>query len=214
MPVEKLFWKDPYLTACSARVTSVDADRITLSHTVAYAFEGGQQSDTGTIGGYEILQAERDGFEIFYTLPSNHNLCKGDEVEVRIDWATRYRIMRLHFAAELVLELVYQNFGHPEKIGANITHEKARVDFAWEGNIASTFDFLNAALKKLIEADHPITCDFDDTENEHRFWRIEGFAQIPCGGTHVRSSKEVGGLTLKRVNPGKGKERIEIYPND
>jgi len=214
MPVEKLFWKDPYLTKCTGRVMSVDGDRITLSHTVAYAFEGGQQSDIGTIGGFEILQANRDGFEIFYTLPQNHTLCLGDNVEVCIDWEKRYRIMKLHFAAELVLELVYQNFGHPEKIGANITYDKARVDFTWEGNISSTFEFLNDELAKMIAADHKIICDFDDVENEHRFWRIDGFAQVPCGGTHIRSTKEIGGLTLKRVNPGKGKERIEIYLTD
>jgi Ser-tRNA(Ala) deacylase AlaX len=214
MAVEKLFWKDPYLTHCKARITSVDGVRITLSHTVAYAFEGGQQSDTGTIGGFEILQAERDGFEIFYTLPEEHTLCPGDETDVCIDREKRYRIMKLHFAAELVLELVYRNFGHPEKIGANITYDKARVDFAWDGNISSAFGFLDAELAKMIAADHKIICDFDDAANEHRFWRIDGFAQVPCGGTHIKSTKEIGGLTLKRVNPGKGKERIEIYLAD
>ncbi len=214
MAVEKLFWKDPYLTQCTAKVTSVDGAVITLSNTVAYAFEGGQQSDIGTIGGFEILEARRDGFEIFYTLPETHTLCPGDEVDVCIDWEKRYRIMKLHFAAELVLELVYQNYGHPEKIGANITYDKARVDFVWEGNISSTFDFLYTELEKMIAADHKIICDFDDVANEHRFWRIDGFAQVPCGGTHIKSTKEIGGLTLKRVNPGKGKERIEIYLAD
>nr|WP_303851856.1 alanyl-tRNA editing protein [Seleniivibrio woodruffii] len=214
MAVEKLFWKDPYLTHCTAKVMSVENDMITLSHTVAYAFEGGQQSDIGTIGGFEILQARRDGFEIFYTIPENHTLCLGDSVEICIDWEKRYRVMKLHFAAELVLELVYQNYGHPEKIGANITYDKARVDFAWEGNISSTFNFLDAKLAEMIASDYKIICDFDDVENEHRFWQIEGFAQVPCGGTHIKSTKEIGGLTLKRVNPGKGKERIEIYLAD
>lgn len=37
-----------------------------------------------------------------------------------------------------------------------------------------------------------------------------GFAEVPCGGTHVKSTAEVGFVTLKRVNVGGGKERIEI----
>ncbi|WP_409365703.1 hypothetical protein [Fluoribacter gormanii] len=37
------------------------------------------------------------------------------------------------------------------------------------------------------------------------------FSQEPCGGTHVKRTQEIGTICLKRVNPGKGKERIEIY---
>jgi Ser-tRNA(Ala) deacylase AlaX len=33
---------------------------------------------------------------------------------------------------------------------------------------------------------------------------------MACGGTHPRSTAEVGALRLKRKNIGKGKERIEI----
>ena len=33
---------------------------------------------------------------------------------------------------------------------------------------------------------------------------------MPCGGTHVKSTDEVGLVTLKRVNIGGSKERIEI----
>ncbi|MDP6831061.1 MAG: hypothetical protein QF512_08835 [Alphaproteobacteria bacterium] len=36
-------------------------------------------------------------------------------------------------------------------------------------------------------------------------------ARVPCGGTHVRRTAEVGKLSLKRKNIGKGKERIEIH---
>ncbi|MGE4319730.1 MAG: alanyl-tRNA editing protein [Deferribacterales bacterium] len=214
MTVSKLFWTDPYLSECEAEVTSADGGVITLSRTVAYAFEGGQQSDSGTIGGYEILEAVRDGKEIFYHLTDGHGLKKGDSVHVSIDWEKRYRIMRLHFAAELVLELVYQNFGHPEKIGANITDEKARVDFMWDGNISETFPVIEPMLKDMIDKDTDITSAFDDEETERRYWKIEGFAKVPCGGTHIRKTSEVGRLGLKRVNPGKGKERIEITLKD
>lgn len=41
-------------------------------------------------------------------------------------------------------------------------------------------------------------------------WEIEGFSKVPCGGTHVKSTAEVGFVTLKRINIGGGKERIEI----
>ena len=43
------------------------------------------------------------------------------------------------------------------------------------------------------------------------YWEIDGFARVSCGGTHIRHTGEIGQLTLKRKNIGKGKERIEVY---
>ncbi|MEC4511869.1 alanine-tRNA synthetase second additional domain-containing protein [Klebsiella pneumoniae] len=39
---------------------------------------------------------------------------------------------------------------------------------------------------------------------------MEGFATMACGGTHPKSTGEVGAQKLKRKNTGKGKERIDI----
>ncbi len=211
MPVTKLFWQDPYLTEIEAAITGVSGDIVTLDKTIVFAFSGGQQSDSGTIGGYEILDAKEDGLEIFYTISSGHALKTGDVVPVAIDWQVRYRTMRLHFAAELVLELVYQNYDRPEKIGANITADKARVDFYWDGNISETFPVLEGMVKELVDANLDIVSEFSDEKHERRYWRIEGFAQVLCGGTHPRKTGEVGSIRLKRNNIGGGKERIEIY---
>lgn len=211
MILEKLFWKDPYLKECNSTVTSVNGSVITLDKTVAYAFEGGQQSDSGTIAGYEILCAQRDGKQIYYTLSDDHGLSTGDNVRVSIDWDTRYKIMKLHFAAEIVLELVYQLYDHPHKAGANITDKKARLDFVWDGNIEDIFPEIEPRIKEIISSAMDITSAFEDIETERRYWEIKGFAKVPCGGTHIKNTSEIGNLKLKRVNPGKGKERIEIY---
>lgn len=210
MTVEKVFWQDPYLTSLSGKVTGVSDQGITLDRTIAFAFSGGQASDKGTINGYPILKAEKVDREIHYTLEEMHNLSVGDEVLIQIDWEKRYRLMKLHFAAEIILELVYQNFEHPEKVGANITDTKARVDFVWNGNISETFPFLQSEASRIIEENLPITSDFSNVESEERYWEIEGFGKVPCGGTHLKTTGEIGPIKLKRDNIGKGKERIEI----
>lgn len=209
--MEKLFWKDPYLTEIKTKITELKDDIIKLDSTIAFPFSGGQQSDSGTIGGYEILEARKEGNDISYRIQVDHTLKEGDEVIVKIDWDKRYKLMKLHFAAELVLELMYQNYNRPEKIGANITEDKARVDFFWEGNISETFPLLMEKINELIAEDHEIKSDFSDKENEIRYWEIKGFAKIPCGGTHLKRTGEIGPIRLKRSNLGKGKERIEIY---
>ncbi len=210
MDVVKIFWEDPYLTELDAKVTSVEDNYITVDRTIAFAFSGGQESDTGTIGGFKILNAEKRDKQIIYQL-AGHTLSVNDPVRICIDWNRRYSLMRLHFAAEVVLELVYQNFNHPEKIGAHIAEDKARVDFYWQGNISHTFSLLQDEIQKLVSNDFPITSAFSDLENEVRYWEINNFAKVPCGGTHIKKTSEIGEVLLKRNNIGKGKERIEIY---
>jgi Ser-tRNA(Ala) deacylase AlaX len=209
--MEKLFWKDPYLTEIKTKITEQKADVIKLDKTIVFPFSGGQQSDSGTINGFEIIEARKEGKEINYRIQANHGLREGDEVVVKIDWQKRYRLMKLHFAAELVLELVYQNYNRPEKIGANITEEKARVDFFWKGNISEIFSVLMEKINSLVSENLEIISDFSDEENEIRYWEIKGFAKVPCGGTHLKRTGEIGTIKLKRCNLGKDKERIEIY---
>jgi len=210
MSVKKKFWDDPYQTSLITTVTRSEGAQVTLSETIFYAFSGGQQSDRGSIGGFEVLQAEKVGLEIYYTLPEYHTLHAGDAAEILIDWDCRYKLMKLHFAAELVLETVYQKFNHPEKIGANITPDKARVDFLWEGQISSIFPELLSSIQNIIDADLPIISAFENEKEERRYWDIEGFAKVPCGGTHLKRTSEIGGIKLRRKNNGKGQERIEI----
>ncbi len=141
-------------------VQTANGNKITVAETIFYAFSGGQESDSGTIGGYKVLEAKKDGKEIFYTLGENHRLKTGDIVKMCIDWNRRYKLMRLHFAAQ-----------------------------------------------EIISA-------FSDETNERRYWKINEFSEVPCGGTHIKRTGEMGIIRLKRANPGKGRERIEIYVSE
>jgi Ser-tRNA(Ala) deacylase AlaX len=206
----KLFWQDPYRTEADATVVSVSGGDVTLDQTVVYAFSGGQESDHGTIAGHPLLAARKDGRDIIHTLAEAHGLQSGDRVRVTIDGDRRNRLMRLHFAAELILELIYQAFPDTPKIGAHIAADKARIDFTWIGNISALFPMLLERVEAIVAANLPIVSAFADEATEQRYWQIDGFARVPCGGTHPRRTGEVGRIALKRRNPGGGKERIEI----
>ena len=206
----KVFWIDPYLAELDARVASVVGDEVTLDATILYALSGGQESDHGEIAGRPLLAAEWRGRDIVYRLAPDHGLTPGEPVRLRLDWPRRYRLMRLHFAAELVLEVVNQRFGRPDKLGAHIGEDKARIDFAWSGSLAPRLPAIAAEVAALVAADLPIESAFSDAANERRFWRVAGFGETPCGGTHLRRTGEVGAIALARRNPGKGRERVEI----
>ena len=207
---EKVFWQAPYLKRLPTQVVTVAGAEITVVRTIFYAQSGGQESDKGTIGGHPVLEARRDGREIVYRLPEDHGLRPGDPVVIEIDWERRYRLMRLHFAAEIVLELVNRHLGPVEKIGAHVAVDKARIDVVWPDNIAEHFPLLEAEALAIIAGDEPIESAFSDEAAERRYWKIEAFARVPCCGTHLRFTGEVGAIALKRTNIGKDKERIEV----
>lgn len=209
----KTFWQNPYLTELETTITSVDKNMITVNETIFFAFSGGQESDHGTIGGFEVIEAKKIDNEIFYKLPENHHLKKNDSVKIVIDWNRRYKLMRLHFAAELVLELVCKLLPDIIKIGAHIAPEKARIDFQYHQTLAPHLSQLQHQSQAIIDASQPIITAFSDEENERRYWKIENFSQVACGGTHVKFTSEIGTICLKRINLGKEKERIEIRLN-
>ncbi len=207
----KIFWEDPYLTELETQITSVNENDIIVEQTIFYALSGAQESDDGTFGESRVLQARKEGKEIVYTLENGHGLKPGDPVRMKIDWERRYKLMRLHFAAEIVLELVCQKLDSVQKIGAHIAQDKARIDFKWDENISTVLPVIKEEALGIMEANQEIISAFSDEEKEERYWEIKGFARVPCGGTHLRRTGEIGEIELKRKNPGKGKERIEIY---
>lgn len=206
----KIFWDDPYLTTLDTIVSQVSGEQVQVEATIFFAFSGGQESDCGSLAQYPVIKAQKRGLEIVYTLPSNHSLSVGDCVTWRIDWERRYRLMRLHFAAEMVLQLVYQLRPGIERIGAHIAQDKARIDFASDVSLAHLFPEIESAAADLTTRAVPILTDFSDIQTQRRYWEVDGFAKMACGGTHPKSTREIGKVKLKRKNTGRGKERIEI----
>lgn len=207
--MKKVFWDNPYQHTLITKVATVDGNVLSFEETIAYSFAGGQESDKAFINDFPILDSKREGNLIYYTLPEGHGFAVGDTVIMTIDWPRRNKLMRLHFAAELILEIVTQKYGL-EKVGAHIAETKSRIDFKSDTNISMLFEAILAEYNEIIKKNLPIEKGYSDIANQRRFWKIEGFAQVPCGGTHVNGTGEVGFVTLKRDRPGKGIERIEI----
>lgn len=206
----KVFWDDPYQVELESTVSRVDGRCIELEESIFYAESGGQESDAGTIGGIQVIKAEKQGLSIVYTLEREPKFQAGAVVTTEIDWARRYALMKLHFAAEVILEVVTHRFPEMTKVGAHISADKSRIDFEWHESIKPLLPELQQQAQSVIDSHADIISDFSDTSEQRRYWKVEGFAQVPCGGTHLKNTSEVGRIQLKRKNIGKGKERIEI----
>ncbi|NYZ60743.1 alanyl-tRNA editing protein [Candidatus Micrarchaeota archaeon] len=208
--MRKLFWEDPYLKECVAKVESINGNKVRLSQSVFFAFSGGQESDSGTINEIPVKEArkEADG-GITYVLESAPTFAPGDEVKITIDWEKRYRIMKLHTAAHMVWFLFEKKTGVKKLIGSNVTNEKSRIDYEFPESVSSILPELEKEVNELISKGMEIKT-YDDPQNPGRRWWEMGEFKCHCGGTHLKNLKEIGALKLKRKNTGKGKERIEI----
>lgn len=207
--MEKVFWQNPYQHTLQTTVASVNGNELLFDETIAYSFNGGQESDKALVNDIPITSSRMEGNLIYYTLPEGHGLQQGDAVAMTIDWPRRLRLMRLHFAAELVLEIVTRKW-KLEKVGAHIAEHKSRIDFRSETSVTPLLEEILTEYNKIIASNLPIHKDYSDEKAQRRYWKIDGFAQVPCGGTHVNTTGEVGYVTLKRDRPGKSIERIEI----
>jgi misacylated tRNA(Ala) deacylase len=146
-------------------------------------------------------------------------------VELVLDWDRRHRHMRMHTALHLMCAVV------PGAVtGGQIGAERSRLDFDVPSG-ALDRDAIEAGINALVAADHPVVAgsitdadlaakpDLVRTMSVRpptgsgtvRTIRIGDVDYQPCGGTHVRSTAEIGGVeVLKIENKGKQNRRVVI----
>ena len=157
---------------------------------------------------------------------------EGEEVRGAIDWDRRYALMRNHTTAHLVVEAVRRAAGTLMPIiRSAIDVDKARLDFAHKENLRQLLSEIEKIARNLIEEDRMVevkTMKREEAEKyverfheslktlhfqvqEVRIVEIKDWHACACGGTHLKSTGEMGAVkVLKRVSKGKGVERIEF----
>jgi len=234
---EPLFRDDAYLRSCEAEVVAVnERGGIVLDRTVFYATGGGQPGDTGRL----ILSAGEipigatvygeDRSEIVH-VPARPEAVPepGEKVEAFLDWDRRNRHMRMHTALHLLCSLI------PYPVtGGSIGAEESRLDFDIADADAIDKEQLTEALNALVAADHPVTTrwisdeELADNPDLVRTMSVKpptGSGRVrlvaigedgsvdlqPCGGTHVRSTGEIGKLAVGKVEKkGRQNRRIRL----
>ena len=206
---KKLFNDDPYLTSFTAKVVKVDGDIVELDQTAFFPEGGGQVGDTGILGGMRVVDTQKDDGVIRHILEAPPGFGVGDEVEGEIDWGRRYHIMKLHSAAHIMEHFLWQRIGTIDRVGSRVDEKKDRADYVYEGRLpAEGLIEAQGDTNAFLAEGHEITIRPDPENPDIRIWRC-GPVEMPCGGTHVRNTSEIGAVKLKRKNPGKGVERVE-----
>ena len=227
---------DAYLRSCEAVVQSITAGGgIVLDRTVFYAQAGGQPGDQGTliVRGRTIPIAATvydEAKNVVHVPPGAVEAPEpGDPVTLSLDWALRYRNMRAH----TMMHLLCATVPFPVTGGA-ISEDGGRIDFDIpEGGIPDKAE-LSARINALIAEDHAVSfrwiSDAEMAANDHLIRTMSvkppkgsGHVRLvligdqgkvdlqPCGGTHVRSTAEIGPMAVAKIeNKGKINRRIRL----
>ena len=235
---EFLFREDAYLAEAAAIVTAAGPEGIELDRTLFYASSGGQPGDTGRIGfaGGEAeiagtVHPEGDRGRVLHLVAAGAALPRvGETVELRLDWERRYRLMRMHSALHLLSVVLPYGV-----TGGSIGEDKGRLDFDMPEppeDVAA----LEARLNEYVAAGLPVGAEWIAEEElaarpemvktmkvkppvgqgRVRLVRIgAGDATIdlqPCGGTHVRSTAEIGPLRIGKIEKkGRENRRVNLH---
>jgi len=224
-----------YVRTFRARVTALPPGSVTLDRTFFYPTGGGQPSDRGTLGppGEEpadVVDVTKSGPTVTHRLRAPTNVLRrfvvGTEVEGVLDWDRRYRHMRLHTGQHLLSARIFARTGLRTR-RAQLAASAATLDL--EGPIAPTFlPLLANDLAEALTHPRPVTLrhvprlEWDRNPYAERSGlvplprqvdpvrvvEIEASDICPCGGTHLRSTKEIGRVVLSPPVPIPGGDRV------
>ena len=230
---ESLFADDAYLKSCEAAVTAVDGNTVTLDRTVFYAMSGGQLGDTGRLIGangapVEVADTRKgDGGAILHVLADGAAApAVGSTVTAEVDWERRHRLMRMHTCLHLLSAVL------PYPVtGGQVSDGKGRLDFDIPEAILEK-EHITGELNRLIGEDHDVTSEWitdDDLATQPdlvktmsvkppsglgrvRLLRVGDTVDVqPCGGTHVRSTAEIGEVRVRKIEKkGRQNRRVSL----
>jgi misacylated tRNA(Ala) deacylase len=226
--------RDSYLNRCEAVATVAGPGELLLDRTVFYARGGGQPGDTGRVrwdGGEARVEdtIRREG-RIVHLVSGDDLPAPGTPVEAVIDWERRYRLMRTHTALHALSGVVFRDFG-AKVTGGNMEPGVARMDFELDGISTEFGRLVEERLNQELVAGYPTEILFLAREialsdpdlirtkvnlipeyvEEIRVVDIVGLDRQADGGTHVRSTVEVGQVrVVKTESKGKANKRMRI----
>ena len=232
---ERIYSTDSYAAEMTAGVLAADADdrRVLLDRTVFYPGGGGQPIDQGALWvgdeRLEVVRITQDTDGVWHWLDQDPPRT-GTRVEGRIDWDRRYRLMRTHTSLHALCGVVWDRFKSPVT-GGNMEPGRGRLDFELPDWDPENRDPLEEALNSAIARSLPIEVSFMPREEadadpslirtkvnliprsvqEVRVIDIVGLDRQADGGTHVRSTGEVGRVKITKVeSKGRGFRRIRL----
>lgn len=233
MATHRLYYDDSYLQNFEARVLSClpaepvqgasgtqAAWEVVLDQTAFYPTSGGQPNDLGQLGEAVVLDVRDEADGIVHII--DRELDTGS-VKGNVNWPRRFDHMQQHTGQHLLSAMFQERFGLPT-VSFHQGEEICTIDL--RGHEPSRDELLGAqrAANQAIFEDRPVTVRYGTPEQLAqlgvrkqverdgilRAIEIEAADLQPCGGTHVKSTGQIGLILVRGCSKMRQDWRVEF----
>jgi alanyl-tRNA synthetase len=224
---ERLHGNDPYLlefdAAVVARREHDGRPAVVLDRTAFYAESGGQPWDTGTLGDARVVAVVEEGPDVLHVLDRP---LTGERVHGRVDAERRRDHMQQHHGQHL-LSKAFVEVAQAETLAFHLGGSDTTIDLdrlvsddvarAAEKRANDVVWAARPVLVTVLNADEARASGIEPPKGVMSGIRIveaEGFDRQPCGGTHPRTTAEVGVVLVTALERYKGGTRVHFVCGD
>jgi alanyl-tRNA synthetase len=228
MATRRLYYDDSYQREFDAQLLSIEPELFgsvrawaaLLDCTALYPTSGGQPHDVGKLGEANVLDVRDDGEDILHVIDRKLPL---GSVSGCIDWARRFDHMQQHTGQHLLSAMFQERYGRPT-VSFHLGTDVCTIDLHGPEPTADILEGAERASNQVISEDRPITARYGTAEQFAeigvrkevqrtgilRAIEIEGADLQPCGGTHVRSTAQIGIILVRRCTKMRQDWRVEF----
>lgn len=217
---DRLYYTDAYRREFTARIRrrALDPLRVYLDQTAFYPTSGGQPHDVGTIDTVPVIDVIDEGDEIAHVVGQ---AVEADDVRCQIDWARRFDFMQQHTGQHLLSAIFADVLGYPT-LSVHFGDQLSTLDLETPAIDPRQLSDAEKRANTIVAENRPVQVTFEDASkvaglrkasDRAGILRIVSIADLDrsaCGGTHVRSTAEIGAILLRRQEKVKQTTRIEF----
>jgi alanyl-tRNA synthetase len=219
---QHLYWEDPYQREFDARVIETSEmdghSAVVLDKTCFYPTSGGQPHDLGTLNGVAVLDVvEMDG-RILHVL--SESLTTAD-AHGMIDWSRRFDHMQQH-TGQHILSAAFERELDGATVSFHLGSESSTIDVALPALSPEQVARVEKLSNRIVMENRAvITREYAPKETAPlplrkppqvggpiRVVTVEGFDVCACGGTHVRTTGEIGAIHIRGWERRRGATRV------
>jgi alanyl-tRNA synthetase len=233
MKTHRIYYDDAYVKEFDARIMHCEVlppdvnSGITaqvwgliLDRTAFYPTSGGQPNDLGKIGDANVLDVRDDGDEIIHIVDRKPS---SPDVLGCINWPRRFDHMQQHSGQHLLSAMFQERYGRPT-VSFHLGTDTCTIDVRGPEPSDEILEGAERATNKIIFEDRSLTVRYGTAEDLAeigvrkevdragilRAIEIEGADLQPCGGTHVKSTGQIGTLLIRRCTKMRQDWRVEF----
>jgi alanyl-tRNA synthetase len=236
---ERLYYSDSFLKTFAGVVTDVreiagthgdSIWQLSLDRTAFYPTSGGQPFDTGLLrteaSEIRVEQVEEDEQGAVWHFV-REPVPTGTHVEGQIDWERRFDHMQQHTGQHL-LSAVFQRELKAATVSFHLGEKTSTIDLTGGPLAHHSLERVERIVNEIIGEDRPVTTLYvsrdeaeamlaagelrklPDRQGSIRLIDIADCDRNACGGTHVRSTGQIGGLQVRGLEKVSRGMRVEF----